>query len=283
MFVICLCQMYLRSCCLILMAVWLEGVCASPLCPKQMSGPTEKFHHPAEDMWTGMFHMDVAAKKLPVLKHGCKVIVTLTLKPKDPISSFPEFKWSLVSNFRKFPQDIICGNKNGMYVWMDIWKYNVPGYIWDQSGAFTRSFVAGSHSISTASHMLISFFWSAQVLSDSMKLEQIWPFPLSKQAALTSSLLGEGGPCPTLPELWDILTWHFTSFSYTPLYWVRNLFNGQDKKIYTMLSNSALPETVYLTGLATDNKTNVVTHRSASIFEPMRKLWMRQKRQRLFS
>lgn len=32
------------------------------------------------------------------------------------------------------------------------------------------------------------------------------------------SLLGEGGPCPTLPELWDILTLHFTSLSYTPLY-----------------------------------------------------------------
>lgn len=46
---------------------------------------------------------------------------------------------------------------------------------------------------------------------------------LMAEAGLTSSLLGDRGPCPTLPELWDILTWHFTSFSYTPLYWLRNL------------------------------------------------------------
>lgn len=69
------------------------------------------------------------------------------------------------------------------------------------------------------------------------------------KAVLTSSLLGEGGPCPTLPELWDILTWHFTSLSYTPLYWLRNLWNKQHK-MYTIVSNSIKKTTEYLTGLA---------------------------------
>lgn len=52
------------------------------------------------------------------------------------------------------------------------------------------------------------------------------------EAELTSSLLGDRGPCPTLPELWDILTWHFTSFSYTPLYWLRNLLKRHNTHFF---------------------------------------------------
>lgn len=42
-------QLYLRSCCMILKAFWWEGAGASPLFPKQTSGPVEKYHHPVND------------------------------------------------------------------------------------------------------------------------------------------------------------------------------------------------------------------------------------------
>lgn len=99
--------------------------------------------------------------------------------------------------------------------------------------------------------------------------KEVWIF------MFTSSLLGEGGPWPMLPELWDTLTWHLTSLSYTPLYWVRNLLKRQKPCI--TLSNTRSLKSLY-EWMNFWRAAHNVTYRSASIFEPMRKLWMTHKK-----
>lgn len=86
---------------------------------------------------------------------------------------------------------------------------------------------------------------------------------------LTSSLLGEWGPCATLPEFRDIFTWHFTSLSYTPLYWLRNLSNN---KIHKSLSTKSLTRNKK----NDNNKRLTFQHPSLTLLEN----WMRRNKTR---